>query len=45
MLFGWSRDLVEELLGNPDAVVVESPAEIRDEIVQRLTGAVTGRLP
>jgi proteasome accessory factor B len=43
--FGWTRDLVEELLGYADAVVAESPDEVRREIVERLTGAVTGERP
>ena len=43
--FGWTRDLVEELLGYADAVVAESPEEVRREIVERLTGAVTGERP
>jgi proteasome accessory factor B len=43
--FGWSRDLVEELLGYADAVLVESPPDVRGEVVERLAAAVDGRLP
>jgi proteasome accessory factor B len=43
--FGAHDDFAGELLGYADAVVVESPAELRDAVVARLRAVCAGSSP
>ena len=41
--FGWQDDFVEELLGYADAVLVETPADVRHQLLGRLEATVRSR--